>query len=163
MDGYHALRRQLVDLLRGGNAHMPFAEAVADFPEAKINVRPPNVAYTLWHLLEHLRLAQADILAYLTRADYVAPEWPAAYWPAPDAEATKRDWDESVAAFDRDLEAIVAIVADEATDLFGSVPSCADHTVLREALIVADHNAYHIGEMGALRQVAAAWGREHDG
>jgi hypothetical protein len=161
MDRNHQLRQQVVDLLRGGNAHMPFAEAVADFPEAQVNVRPPNVAYTFWHLLEHLRLTQADILAYLTRADYEAPEWPVAYWPPQDAVATMRDWDESVAAFNRDLEAIVAIVADEATDLFASVPSCAEHNVLREALIVADHNAYHVGEMGALRQVAGAWGPSH--
>ncbi|HEU5434337.1 MAG TPA: DinB family protein, partial [Thermomicrobiales bacterium] len=89
MDSNHLLlRQQLVDLLRGGNAHMPFAEAVADFPEAAINVRPPNVDYTFWHLIEHLRLVQADILAYLTRADYEAPEWPAEYWPPQDAVAT---------------------------------------------------------------------------
>ncbi len=163
MDREHPLRRQLVELLRGGHAHMPFGEAVADFPEAKINVRPPNVDYTFWHLVEHSRLAQADILAYLTRADYVAQEWPADYWPPRDARATKQEWDDSVAAFERDLEAIVAIVADEATDLFAAVPSSPDHTVLREALIVADHNAYHIGEMGSLRQVADAWGSGHQG
>jgi hypothetical protein len=162
MDRDHLMRGQLVDLLRGGNAHLPFAEAVADFPAATINVRPPNVDYTFWHLLEHLRITQADILAYLTRADYAAPAWPVEYWPPQDAVATKQDWDESVASFNRDLEAIVAIVADEATDLDGSVPSCAEHTVLREALIVADHNAYHIGEMGILRQVAGAWGPGHE-
>src|SRR5689334_24121836 len=159
MDTNRLLRRQLVDLLRGGNAHMPFAEAVADFPAALINARPPNVGYTCWHLIEHLRLTQADILAYLTRADYAAPEWPAAYWPPPDAHATQADWDASVAAFTRDLAAIVAIVADEATDLFGPVPSCPEHNVLREALIVADHNAYHIGELGILRQIADGWGQ----
>jgi DinB superfamily len=163
MDRNHPLRQQLVELLRGGNAHMSFADAVADFPEDKINLQPPNVDYTFWHLVEHLRLAQADILAYLTRADYVALEWPADYWPPRDARATKQDWDDSVAAFERDLDAIVVIVVDEATDLFAAVPSCPDHTILREALIVADHNAYHVGEMGSLRQIVGARGPGHDG
>jgi hypothetical protein len=161
MDRDRGLRQQLIALLRGGNAHMPFGEAVADFPEAHVNTRPPNVDYTFWHLVEHLRLTQADILAYLTRADYHEPEWPREYWPAPDARATKQDWDESVAVFQRDLEALVAIVADERTDLFATVPSNDEHTVLREVLIVADHNAYHVGELGILRQVANAWGRHH--
>ena len=158
MDRDRRLRAQVVDLLRGGHAHMPFAAAVVDFPEALINARAPNVAYTFWHLLEHLRLTQADILAYLTRADYEEREWPRDYWPAPDATATKQEWDGSVAAFRRDLAAIVAIVADEGTDLFGPVPSNPEHTVLREALLVADHNAYHVGELAILRQVADAWG-----
>ncbi len=138
---------------------MPFAEAVADFPEALVNARPPHVGYTFWHLIEHLRLTQADILAYLTRADYEAPEWPRGYWPAAEARAAKADWDASVAAFRRDLDALVAIVADEATDLLAPVPSNAEHTILREALLVADHNAYHVGELGILRQVERAWGR----
>ena len=161
MDRDRALREQLIGLLRGGHAHLAFGEAVADFPPALINSRPPNVPYTFWHLLEHLRLAQADILAYLTRADYEAPDWPDEYWPAPEAVATKDDWDGSVAAFRRDMDAIVAIVADEGTELFGTVPSSTEHTVLREALIVADHNAYHVGELGILRQVAGAWGKSH--
>ncbi|MDP9364767.1 MAG: DinB family protein [Chloroflexota bacterium] len=147
VDRDRRLRDQLVGLLRGGNAHMGFAEAVADFPEALINVRPPNVGYTFWHLLEHLRLTQADILEYATSAGYRERAWPDEYWPAPDARATKDDWDESVAAFRRDLDALVAVVSDAGTDLFGAVPSNGEHTVLREALIVADHNAYHVGEL----------------
>jgi DinB superfamily len=162
MDRDRLLQAELVALLRGGNAHMPFAEAVAGFPEEHINTRPPNVPYTFWHLLEHLRLTQADILDYLTNAAYEARAWPRDYWPARDAVATRRDWDESVAAFQRDLEAIIAIVAAEGTDLLAPVPSHGQHTVLREALIVADHNAYHIGELGILRQVVGAWGPRHE-
>ena len=158
MERERLLREHLIQLLRGGNAHMPFAEAVAGFPQEAINRRPPNVDYTFWHLIEHLRITQADILDYLTNSDYQAPEWPAEYWPARDEQATKADWDASIAAFTRDLEAIVAIVADEQTDLFAAVPSHAGHTVLREALIVADHNAYHIGELGILRQIEGVWG-----
>ena len=163
MDRDRRLREQVVGLLRGGNAHMGFDEAVADFPAALVNARPPNVGYTFWHLLEHLRLAQADILEYVTRADYRERAWPDDYWPPREAQATTAQWDESVAAFRRDLDALVAIVADEATDLFGAVPSHAEHTILREALIVADHNAYHVGELGILRQVEGAWGPGHTG
>ena len=161
MERDRRLRDHLIDLLREGNAHMPFAEAVADFPEALINARPPNVPYTFWHLLEHLRLTQADVLAYVTRADYEEPEWPREYWPAPEARATQEEWGESVAAFRRDLEALVAVVADERTDMFGTVPSSDEHTFLREMLIVADHNAYHVGELAILRQVADSWGPSH--
>ena len=155
------LRDQLITLLRGGNAHLPFNEAVAEFPEEAINVRPPHVDYTFWHLVEHLRITQADILDYLTNADYQEPEWPAEYWPPREEQATASDWARSVAAFQRDLEAIVAIVADEQTDLFAPVPSNEQHSVLREVLIVADHNAYHIGELGILRQIDSAWGPNH--
>jgi hypothetical protein len=161
MDRDRQLRDHLVTLLRGGNAHMPFAEAVADFPEGAINRRPAHVDYTFWHLVEHLRISQDDILDYLTNADYQDPEWPAEYWPGRDEQATKADWDASVAAFNRDLEAIVAIVADEQIDLLSTVPSNDQHTVLREALIVADHNAYHIGELAILRQIEQAWGPRH--
>lgn len=154
-------RERIVGLLRGGHAHMPFAEAVADFPEAHVNARPPHVDATFWHLLEHPRLTQADILEYLTRGDYREKPWPRGYWPTPDARATRQEWDESVAAFDRDLAAIVAIVADEQTDLLATVPSNDTHAILREALLVADHNAYHIGELGILRQVMGAWGEVH--
>ena len=161
MDRDRWLREHLVEVLRGGNAHMPFAEAVAEFPEMHINTKPPRVAYSFWHLLEHLRITQGDILDYLMNTDYHAPAWPRDYWPAPQSQATKQAWDESVVAFHRDLEAIISIVADEGTDLFGPVPSNTEHTVLREVLIVADHNAYHIGELGILRQVTEAWSRHH--
>ena len=158
---HQTLREQVVALLRGGNAHMAFAEAVADFPEGMINHRPRNVPYSFWHLLEHLRLTQLDIVEYVTSADYREKEWPRDYWPEPDAEATKQQWDETIASFNRDLEQLIGIVSDEATDLFASVPSNPEHNLLREMLIVADHNAYHIGELGILRQVEGAWGPAH--
>ena len=161
MDRDRWLREHLVEVLRGGNAHMPFAEAVAEFPEMHINTKPPRVAYSFWRLLEHLRITQADILDYLTNSDYHAPAWPRDYWPALETRATTQAWDESVAAFQRDLGAIISIVVDEGTDLFGPVPSNDEHTVLREVLIVADHNAYHIGELGILRQVTEAWSMRH--
>ena len=159
MDGL--LRQQVVALLQGGNAHMSFTEAVADFPEGMINVRPRNVPYSFWHLLEHLRLTQLDIVEYVTSANYREKEWPREYWPAPDAEATKQQLIETIALFNRDLEQLIEIVSDESTDLFAPVPSNPEHNILREMLIVADHNAYHVGELGILRQVEGAWGPGH--
>lgn len=156
------LRQQLTNLLNGGNAHMPFSEAVADFPDEKINHRPAHVDYTYWHLVEHLRLTQRDILDYLTDPDYKEMEWPKDYWPAPDATTDKAGWDESLTAFLDDRGRLVAMVEDPATDLTATVPSSNDHTILREILIVADHNAYHIGELGILRQTDQAWGAGHE-
>lgn len=156
------LRAQLVDLLREGNAHMSFAEAVADFPEAMINARPRNVDYSFWQLLEHMRMTQRDILEYLTNPAYKEGEWPRDYWPAPYARATRQEWDASVAAFTNDRDCLIAIASDEATDLLAIVPSHAEHTTLRELLVVADHNAYHIGELAILRQTESAWGPGHD-
>ena len=156
------LRTQLVTLLREGNAHLGFGQAVAEFPPELINTRPRNVEYTFWHLIEHVRLTQRDILDYVTNPDHAEREWPRDYWPVVDDEATPQEWDETVAAFYRDLEKLIAIVEDDATDLFATVPSHDEHTILREMLIVADHNAYHIGELAILRQTESAWGPSHN-
>jgi hypothetical protein len=158
-----ALRQQLAQNLRAGNAHMRFEDAVAEFPDAHINTRPENVDYSFWHLVEHLRLTQADILRYLTDPAYTEPEWPRDYWPAKDAEATRTDWDTSVTGFLDDREALARMIEDAGTDILMPVPSHAEHTLLREVLIIIDHNAYHIGELAILRQVANAWGPGHKG
>ncbi len=155
------LRQQLSDLLKTGNAHMSFEDAVADFPEAKINSRPHNVDYSFWHLVEHLRITQKDILDYLNDPNYEEMHWPKDYWPAPDATTDRSGWDASIAAFLADRGALVAIVEDPKTHLTAGVPSNADHTILREMFIVADHNAYHIGELGVLRQIEQVWGSRH--
>lgn len=154
------LRRHLVNLLQGRGAHMPFDDAVADFPPDMINTCPPNVTYTPWHLVEHLRLAQWDILEYVRNPRHESPPWPEGYWPAPDAQADAAAWNASLDAFRRDLRDMQAIVEDPATDLFAPIPHGYDgHTILREALILADHNAYHVGELAILRQVMGAWGK----
>jgi hypothetical protein len=155
------LRQQLSDLLKTGNAHLSFEDAVADFPEAKINSRPRNVDYSFWHLVEHLRITQKDILDYLNDPNYEEMEWPKDYWPAPDADTDRSGWDASIADFLADRDALVAIVENPAADLTAGVPSSPGHTILREMFIVADHNAYHIGELGILRQVDGAWGSSH--
>ncbi|HET9660124.1 MAG TPA: DinB family protein [Thermomicrobiales bacterium] len=156
------LRQQLSDLLKTGNAHMSFEDAVANFPENKINHHPQNVDYSFWHLVEHLRITQKDILDYLNDPNYEEIAWPRDYWPAPDATTDQAGWNASIVAFTADRDQLIAIVENPATDLTAPVPSSADHTILREILIVTDHNAYHIGELGILRQVDNAWGAGHD-
>jgi hypothetical protein len=152
-----ALRQQLAELLDGVGAHMPFDEAVADFPDEAINRRPPNVDYTPWHLLEHVRLTQADILDYITNEAYVEPSWPVDYWPHRDAIATPAEFDATIEGFRSDLAALRALVVDPARDLFAVIPGTPGHTLLREVRIDADHNAYHIGEFAVLRQVMGTW------
>jgi hypothetical protein len=156
-----ALRHQLADLLDGNGAHMSFDEAVADFPDAAINRRPPNVDYTPWHLLEHVRLTQADILDYITNEAYVEPSWPADYWPARDVVATRAEFDETILGFRADLGELRRLVVDPARDLFAVIPGTPGHTLLREVRIDADHNAYHVGEFAVLRQVMGTWPPGH--
>ncbi|TMC61922.1 MAG: DinB family protein [Chloroflexi bacterium] len=151
------LRKQLAELLDGIGAHMPFEEAVADFPEAAMNDRPPNVDYTPWHLLEHLRLTQVDILEYVRDPDYEEREWPRDYWPEPNAVATRKQWDETISRFLADRAELRAMLMDPATDLFAVIPGSPGHNVVREIRIDADHNAYHIGEFAILRQVMGTW------
>ncbi len=152
-----ALREQVLALLRGGNAHMSFDEAVADFPPDRINERPPNVPYSPWHLLEHMRFTQRDILAFTTAAAYTHGTWPDDYWPDPATEAAPGDWEETLRGFRDDLEAMQALVADREQDLHAPLPNGDGQTLLREALLVADHNAYHTGEFAILRQVMGTW------
>ena len=153
-----ALRDHVIALLNGRQAHMTFDDAVADFPPALINTKPPHVPYTCWHLIEHLRITQWDILEYSRDPKHVSPDWPVGYWPAQDAQTDLAGWNETIRRFRSDLEAMKAIVADPNTDLFTPIPhGYGGHTVLREALLIADHNAYHTGELGILRQVMNAW------
>lgn len=153
------IKEHVLNLLQGGMAHMTFSDAVAEFPEDQINTFPPNVEYTFWHLVEHLRITQWDILEYMKNPDYNELEWPKDYWPAKDAKATKEEWDTSVASFEKDLAEIIALI--NTHDVLTPVPSQKEHTFLREALMVADHNAYHIGELGSLRQVTKTWPKSH--
>jgi DinB superfamily len=157
-----ALRRQLAQLLDGVGAHMPFEEAVADFPDAAMNVRPPNVDYTPWQLIEHLRLTQADILDYIVNPDYVEIAWPADYWPAREATATRAVFDETVRGFLADKATLRAMVVDPGRDLFAVIPGTPGHTLIREIRIDADHNAYHVGEFAILRQVMGTWPPGHE-
>jgi hypothetical protein len=157
-----ALRQQLAKLLDGVGARMPFDEAVADFPDDAMNARPPNVEYTPWQLLEHLRITQRDILDYVLGDDYVEITWPDDYWPDRDATATREQFDETIRAFRSDLAALRRLVLDPGRDLYAVIPGSPGHTLLREVRIVADHNAYHVGEFAILRQVMGTWATGHE-
>ena len=157
MNSDQAVRRQLLALLRGGNAHMPFEAAIADFPMDAINTEPPDVPYTPWHLLEHMRLTQWDILEFIRNPDYVSPPWPEGYWPPRTTKADEAAWKKTLSDFAADLEAVEAMVEDPETDLYSPIPHGDGQNILREALLVADHNAYHTGEFAILRQVMGTW------
>jgi uncharacterized damage-inducible protein DinB len=152
-----ALREHLLALLKGGEAHVDFEAAIKGMPPKLRGVRPAEGVHSAWELLEHLRIAQWDILEFTQDAAHVSPEFPAGYWPdspePPDAGA----WDRSVASFREDFQEITDLVKDESTDLFAKIPHGDGQTVLREVLLVVDHNAYHIGEMVMLRRVLGAW------
>jgi hypothetical protein len=156
------LREQLLALLDGHGARMPFEAAIADFPAAAVNSFPPNVPYTPWHLLEHLRITQWDILDYIVNRAYVERTWPNEYWPAADATATPEQFSATIDGFRTDAAALRALVADSAIDLLAVIPNTPGHTILREVRVVGDHNSYHIGEFAILRQVMGTWPQKRD-
>src|SRR2546423_3871545 len=151
-DKDRALREHLIYLLRGGGAHIKFEEVVEDFLVELINRKAAGVPYTPWQLLEHMRIAQWDILEFTRSASHVSPEWPEGYWPDKSIEAGEDDWRKSVEGFSEDLRAIVELVEDPATDLYARISHGEGQTVLREALLVADHNAYHLCALVKLRR-----------
>ena len=156
------VREQLQTLLTGENAHMTFEQAVADFPLEHINTKPPHVSYTPWHLLEHLRRAQWDILEFILNPEHVSPPWPEGYWPAQHEQADHAAWNKTIASFRADQHALSVLVMDPETDLATPIPYGSGQTILREILVVADHNAYHIGEFAILRQVMQTWNIQHE-
>jgi hypothetical protein len=155
-DKDRALREHLLYLLRGGGAHVSFEEALKDFPAELFNARAEGVPYTPWQLLEHMRIAQRDIVEFSRSAAHVSPEWPEGYWPDKTREAGEEDWRRSVEGFREDLRAMEALVEDPAGDLYAAIPHGEGQTLLREALLVADHNAYHLGALVTLRRALEA-------
>lgn len=153
-----ALREHVLYLLRGGGAHIKFDEVVKDFPAGLINGRAEGVPYTPWQLLEHMRIAQWDILGFSRSASHASPPWPEGYWPDKGREASEDDWRKSVESFRADLGAMQGLVEDPATDLYARIPHGEGQTVLREALLVADHNSYHLGVLVTLRRALEAAG-----
>jgi uncharacterized damage-inducible protein DinB len=152
-----ALREHVVELLRGEHAHASFAASIRDVPPRLRGAKPEGVEHSLWQLLEHLRLGQWDILEFSRDPSHESPEWPAGYWPAGAEPPDEAAWDGAVAAFNRDLEAIERLVADPASDLLAPFPHGKGQTLLREALLAADHNAYHVGQIVALRRLLGDW------
>ena len=152
-----ALREHVICLLREGNAHVTFDSAIAELPRELRGARPSGVRHTPWRLIEHLRIAQWDIVEFCRNPKHVSPEFPAGYWPAGDAPPDDAAWEQTVAAFRNDLQAMESLVADSAIDLFALIPYGTGQTILREALLVADHNAYHLGQLIVVRRALGAW------
>jgi hypothetical protein len=157
MSDRDALRKHVLELLGGGSAHVDFDSVVGGFPVQRAGEKPAGAAHTAWQLLEHMRIAQWDILEFSRNPKHVSPSFPDGYWPDGDAPPNDRAWDRSVAAFRADLKAMQDLVADPATDLFAPIPHGEGQTILREALLVADHNAYHLGQLVMLRRALGSW------
>jgi uncharacterized damage-inducible protein DinB len=152
-----ALRQHVLDLLRGRNAHADFDSVVADFPSRLRGAKPPGAPHSAWQLLEHMRIAQSDILEFSRDAKHKSPPWPEGYWPKNEAPPNAAAWNNSLRSFRADWKAMAKLVADKKTDLFAKIPHGTGQTILREALLVADHNAYHLGQMVILRRLLGAW------
>lgn len=156
-DRDRALREHLVWLLSGGHAHVRFDAAVTGLPLRLQGARPAGIPYSPWMLLEHLRISQWDIVEFSHTPRHVSPPWPAGYWPKRPEPPTAAAWSRSVRAFRRDLKKMIALVRNPKTDLYARLPHGRGHTVLREAILLADHNAYHLGQLVAVRRMLGAW------
>jgi hypothetical protein len=151
-----SLREHLLELLGGGHAHLDFEKAIAGLPVALRGAKPPGLPHTPWRLLEHMRIAQWDILHFSVDPDHISPQFPDGYWPEGDAPPDSDAWERSVAAFRADLQAMMDLVSKPETDLFKPIPHGQGQTILREALLVADHNAYHLGQLVVVRRLLGA-------
>jgi hypothetical protein len=151
------LRQHLLDLLRGRNAHADFDTVVADVPARLRGLKPPGAPHSAWQLLEHMRIAQSDILEFSRDAKHKSPAWPEGYWPKKEAPPNAASWNNSLRSFRADLKAMAKLVADKNTDLFAPIPHGTGQTILREALLIADHNSYHLGQMVLLRRLLGTW------
>jgi DinB superfamily len=151
------LREQLGKLLSWQEAHVNFDDAVAGIPAQKQGVRPEGLPYSLWELLEHIRITQRDILDFCRDPAYQAPKWPDDYWPKSTIPTQPESWPESVAAFRADRDALARFIAEPTLDLYAKIPHGDGQTYLREALLVADHSAYHLGEFVAVRRLLGVW------
>jgi hypothetical protein len=146
------LREHLLYLLRDGGAHAGFDAAVGGWPLQLAGVKVANFPHTAWMLLEHMRIAQVDILDFSRNPKHVSPPWPEGYWPKNQAPPNEKAWKDSASAFKKDLKAMEQLIASKKTDLFEKLPWGDGQTILREALLVADHNAYHLGQLIMLRK-----------
>jgi DinB superfamily len=151
-----ALREQLVYSLGGKGAHMSFEQAVKGFPRDLVGERVPLLAHTAWQLVYHLWIAQWDILEFSRDAAHESPEWPAGYWPKADSPDSDNLWDQTLQKFRTDLESMIGMVRDQKNDLLRPFPHGQGQTLLREALLVIDHNSYHVGQLVDLKRLLGA-------
>jgi hypothetical protein len=155
-----SLREHLIDLIEGGNAHLDFDTAVEGLPFELLGAHPNGVPHTPWRLVEHMRIAQWDILQFCLDPNHVSPPFPEGYWPEGDAPGDPGEWERTLDRFRADLQAMVDLVAHPAVDLVAPLPHGQGQTVLREALLVADHNAYHLGQLLEVLRMIGAWPAE---
>lgn len=163
MDKDEILRKNLHLLLTGETARTSFEDAVAAFPMERINENFPKADYTPWDLLEHIRLAQEDILDFIKNPEYKERAWPADYWPPKGKKATASDWKNSVDGWKRDFKEIEDMVKDTGNDLYHDIPWGDGQTFLMEVITVSNHNAFHLGEFAMMRQAMGTWGSGHKG
>lgn len=147
------LREHIVNLLTKGEAHMDVRSALDKFPRELRGKKPKGAPHTPWQLLEHMRIAQWDIVEFILDAKHVSPKWPEGYWPKSDAPKDDKAWKKSVDDLLADLERVCDLVRDKAIDLYAKIPHGGGQTYLREALLVADHNAYHLGQLVMVRKI----------
>lgn len=152
-----SLRKHLLYLLAEGGAHATFEDAVKDVPPEARGTKPEGAAHTLWELLEHMRIAQWDILKFSQEAKHKSPKFPKGYWPKTPAPPNAKAWDKSVRGFLADRDAMCKLVEKKSTDLFAEIPHGDGQTILREAMLMADHNSYHVGEMVVTRRMLGVW------
>ena len=157
MDKDQSLRDHVLELLRGRSAHLDFDKAIGGLPPELRGAKAAGLPHTVWQLLEHLRIAQWDILEFSRDKDHASPKWPEGYWPETAAPPDESAWDRSVETFRRDLQQMQDLVADPQTDLHAKIPWGDGQTILREAMLVADHNGYHLGQIVCVRQALGAW------
>lgn len=152
-----SLRQHLLELLAGGHAHADFSAAIKNLPAELRGKRPKGAEHSPWEILEHMRIAQRDILEFSRNPGHKSPDWPGGYWPTTAAPRDDKAWDKSVRAFRSDLKAVCNLVADGSSDLYANIRHGDGQTILREAMLVADHNAYHLGELVPVRRLLGAW------
>jgi hypothetical protein len=151
-----SLRKHVLYLLRGGGAHMSFDDFVNSFPPDLCNRQIEGLPYSPWQVLEHMRLAQWDILEFSRDQDHISPEFPKGYWPKPDDMGTPALWQKTVEEFRKDLQQMEALLENPSTDLHAKIPHGDGQTILREALLIADHNAYHLGALTVMARILKA-------
>jgi hypothetical protein len=152
-----SLRKHLIELLDGGHAHAPFDKIIADFPPRLRGERPSGLPHSAWMLLEHLRFTQWDILDFSCNPKYVAAKWPDDYWPKNPSPPNAAAWDKGIKSVQDDLNAMKKLVSDPKTDLFAKIPWGDGQTILREALLIADHNSHHLGQLVDVRRLLGIW------
>jgi DinB superfamily len=152
-----SLRHHLIELLKGGSAHARFEEVIAGIPAKLRGQKPTELPHSAWMLLEHMRIAQWDILEFSQKRKHVSPDWPKGFWPRTEAPPSASAWNASIKRFRQDLKSIQGLVANPKTDLYARIPWGDGQTVLREALLVADHNAYHLAQLVDVRRLLGAW------